>query len=368
MSSRFRYLNFLQIAGALYIIAFHVRAPHSQAGWLAVEMFFVLAGFNMVKSVERHDNLFSYVSSRACRLLPEVSIIWCVCLIMAIAGWHNRGITLFLFSAPVFLQNFIEPFFSPSSGINWIFIMSLWFVGALLQLQIIVFMLRRFLLRSGPIPILCFSFIAGMICRVLLVEFFSGIHRDLSQNVADTLYRMPFCHIEAITLGLMLRRGILPRLGHYLPAIGVFTLSCGLTNMALCHQKLHLGCIGFPAEMQFNYQYLWGYPLLAITMASLCSMDGPFARIVEKVRLPVAVDKLFDKLAYSTYAVYVFHGVFIIAGEHWLRLSFSSADRLPLFIIVVSGAFLTAWVFQSGANSIKSFRQSFHSSQSSSTT
>ena len=45
---RSRYLNLLQIAGALSIVAHHVGMPFSNSAWIAVDMFFVLAGMALI--------------------------------------------------------------------------------------------------------------------------------------------------------------------------------------------------------------------------------------------------------------------------------------------------------------------------------
>ena len=151
---RLRHITLLQLCATLSIIAFHVGVRGAQAGWIAAELFFVIAGFNMAKSLERHSNVRSYAFARVRRLAPEVGVIWCVSVICVAAGWHNREFVLFLCSAPLFLQNFIEPFFDASATVDWGFLLIPWFVAALLQLQILLFMFRRYLIRSTIVVVL----------------------------------------------------------------------------------------------------------------------------------------------------------------------------------------------------------------------
>jgi peptidoglycan/LPS O-acetylase OafA/YrhL len=74
---RVRYVSLLQIAATIAIIGFHSGVRGGQAGWMAVEVFFVLAGLNMTRCFDRHAGVASYVLSRARRLAPRsVSSGW----------------------------------------------------------------------------------------------------------------------------------------------------------------------------------------------------------------------------------------------------------------------------------------------------
>jgi hypothetical protein len=47
LTHRSSHLNLLQMGGAFSIVAFHIEIPFSGVGWIAVELFFVIAGINM---------------------------------------------------------------------------------------------------------------------------------------------------------------------------------------------------------------------------------------------------------------------------------------------------------------------------------
>ena len=146
---RSRYLNLLRIAGALSIVAYHVGMPFSNSAWIAVDMFFVLAGMNMARVLDCDQSICSYAVSRVERLGPQMLVIWCVAVVSVLAGSGSPGIMWFITVGPVFLHNLALPFFEYTFPRDWIF-GPLWFVAALMQLQLLLFGLRKVLLRARP--------------------------------------------------------------------------------------------------------------------------------------------------------------------------------------------------------------------------
>jgi peptidoglycan/LPS O-acetylase OafA/YrhL len=281
---RSRYINLLQIAGTIAIIAFHVNVRGAQMGWIAVELFFVLAGYNMTRAIDRYDGVIPYVGSRVRRLAPEVSVVWCITLVCVLAGWKSLGLFLFLGSAPVFMENLIEPFFDFSANVNWVFLLSLWFVAALIQLQVIVLLLRRYFVKGNVWRLLCAILLFEALCSILVAGILGGLQRNVTYLVADTIYRLPFAHLLAITLGLMLGRGLLQGIGRYFPLVLIIVLGAGFVNLLDSNGHMSISCLGFPSEMEFNYEFIWGYPLLAFAAATLCATDGAWQQSWRKSR------------------------------------------------------------------------------------
>ncbi len=346
---RLRHITLLQLCATLSIIAFHVGVRGALAGWIAVEFFFVIAGFNMAKSLERYSNVRSYAFARVRRLAPEVGVIWCVSLICVAAGLHNREFVLFLCSAPFFLQNFIEPYFDSSTA-DWGFLLTLWFAAALLQLQIVLFIFRRYLIRSNIVVILGVSLTLTVLCQILTAEMLGGLHRNLDYMVADTIDRMPFSHLTAMIMGVMLGLGRLQGINRYFSVIIAMVLGAGLMNIYATQGSLTIGSLGYPLTMKFNYQYLWGYPLLAVAAASLCAGDGWLAATLAKLTMPAGLERWLNKLALLSYGAYAFHGLILSPANQGLRFSgwsLNSLGQFVLFLLIVVGAFFTAWLFQS---------------------
>jgi hypothetical protein len=316
---------------------------------MAVELFFVMAGLNLTRTLDRYDGVVSYTRDRARRLAPEVGVVWALVLICVLAGWKSPGLVAFLVSAPLFLQNFAEPFFPPDAYVSWIGLLSLWFVAALMQLSVFLFLVRKAILRRGAAFLLLGSLALGLLFRVVLVEALGGFQRNLSHDTADTLYRMPFTHIEAMILGVLLGRGLLSGIGRYIPLFALTILGAGLANAMLGQGSVTLGSLGFPIGMAFNYQYLWGYPLLALAAASVCAPDGPFATAIDKLSMPARMEALVSAWSRLTYGAYVFHGLILAAIWNAMRqmgLPLGKLELAAAFLATTLGGFAAAAVFQ----------------------
>lgn len=122
----------LQIAGALSIIGFHSGLPFCEAGWTAVELFFVMAGMHMASAMKRQAGILEYGASRYKRLLPEVALVWVVVFSFVLLGFGSPGMRCFLASAPFGLQNLSPLFFQYQLPRDSVF-GALWFVAALLH-------------------------------------------------------------------------------------------------------------------------------------------------------------------------------------------------------------------------------------------
>jgi len=339
-----RYHSLLQIGAALAIVAYHVGVRGTSAGWIAVEIFFVLAGYRMSHSLTRYSSALEYVGSRVRRLAPEIGVVWVICIGALLAGWQPFNLWLFLGSAPLFMQNFMEPLWSFESNENWTFLTAMWFAAALLQLQLLFVLLRRFLARGRTSLLLSFGLAGGICSRLLLASQVGPLQRDLPLGDAYILYVMPLTHLEPITLGFVLGRCPWPWRSGLSSVVMLVVLALGTLNFAYADGTMPVTSFGFPAAMRFNYQYLWGYPVLAALVAMLCAPNSPLATAVQSVQLAGPVERAIAKLASLTYGVYVFHGLFL--AFLWPASADSMAGRLGAFLITAIVTFLAAWVFQ----------------------
>ena len=337
----------MQIAGALGIVAFHLGAPCSDSFWIAVELFFVIAGLNMAKSLDRAQSIHSYVGGRIRRLGPEVLAVWSATLIVVTSGEGSPGMLWFVLTGPVFLQNLTLPFFDYTMPNDWTF-GPLWFVGALLQLQLLLFALRKLLVRLKPGVLIVASAVIGMSFRLAVAALSGESLHSLSAPTADALYCLPLTHLEAIVLGLLIGRGALPRFGRLFPLFCVMAIALGAVNLTLSPVQMSLNSLGFAFPLRVNYVYVWGYLILALTAASLCTPTGGLAVGVEGLTLPGWADKMLVKIASLTYGVYAFHGLIMATGMNagtLLAQPHAPGLRLLLFAITVVQAFLIAWGF-----------------------
>jgi len=211
---RSTYQNLLQIGGATAVIGYHVGLFGTAIGHFAVALFFVIAGSNMARSRQTSGTLLSYTIDRIKRFVPELSVIWLVCLIcFALVSARKEFLSFLLCSA--LLENFIKPFLDMTAHVNWMFIMALWFVAALIQLQIFLFLIRGWLSRAKPLLIFSAAIVFGMIWKTGFAAIQGQLQCNLNVDFGDSLYRMPFTHVEAIIFGFLLGRGSLKIVARY---------------------------------------------------------------------------------------------------------------------------------------------------------
>jgi hypothetical protein len=344
---RSRYLDLFQIVGVLGVVAVHVGVPYSNSVWIVVEVFFVIAGINMAKALDSGQSISGYAVSRIRRLGPEVLAIWSAAVVLVVSGEGSSGMLWFIFTSPAFMQNLGVAFFRYTMPNDWAFA-PLWFVGALLQLQFLLFVVRRVLLRAKP-EVLVFACAGiGTLVRLVFAMLSGENLHSLSKPQATVLFCLPLTHLEPLVLGVLIGRGGLPRIGRLLPFFCVVTLGLGAVNVALSGGEVSSHSLGFPHLLRLNYAYLWGYPILALTAASLCSPNGRLAVAVEGLTLPGWADNMVLKLASLTYGAYAFHGLVMATGLNAAMLLTGSHTRkvqLLLFALTAVQSFLIAWGF-----------------------
>jgi len=306
-----------------------------------------MAGINMASAFDGKQSVAGYARSRVRRLFPELGVVWCVAVLFVILGAGTAGLWWFIGTAPFFLHNLSLPFFNYSLPQDWVFA-PLWFVGTLLQLQVLLFASKRFWFAAKPASIIIAAVCIGLSYRLLFGWLLAAHPRNLLSSSADALYCLPFCHAEAITLGLMLGRGALPGIGRWLPVFVVVALGLGALNVWLSPGLVSVRSLGFEFPLRTNYIYVWGYLVLAFVAASVCAKNGPLAVAFERMKRPPWLDHGLARLGALTYGVYVFHGIIMatgLNGSGWLSREHAPYLRLLLFAITIIESLLLAWIF-----------------------
>jgi peptidoglycan/LPS O-acetylase OafA/YrhL len=118
----FRYdLNFLRAVAVSLVVLFHFQVNGLNAGFIGVDVFFVISGWLMTKIIYEglREEKFSFIDfylARARRILPALIVL---CIALLIIGWffllpsEFRQLGKHLAATPVFLSNII---FSSEAG------------------------------------------------------------------------------------------------------------------------------------------------------------------------------------------------------------------------------------------------------------
>ena len=343
---RSQYLNLLQILGLCAVIAFHVGTPFSDAGWIAVELFFVIAGINMAGAVDREQSVLAFAGSRIKRMAPELCVAWGGAVLLVIAGYSTGGIWWFVATGPFFGQNLTLLSFDYSFPRDWV-IGPLWFVGALLQLQCFVFALKSLWMRARPAAVVLASLCFGVAFRFVAGLVLADETGMLSSFRGDVLYCLPFSHIEAITFGVLAGRGAFPKVGRFVALFAGLALAAGAVNLWLSDGQIGPRSLGFAFPLHLNYSHVWGYPILALAAVSICARNGSLAVALSQVRRPAWLHNGLVRLAPLGYGAYVFHGVIMAAGINGSRSLLywdGGVPRMLLFGITLVESFALAWI------------------------
>jgi hypothetical protein len=356
---RSRYVSLLRITGALAIVANHVGVPHANLAWILLDVFFVVAGMNMAGALESDQSIASYALSRIKRLGPEMLAVWCVAVAFLVLGRGTSGMSWFVATGPVFAQNLAHPFFAYTAPQDWVFT-PLWFIAALMQLQLLLFGMRRVLVRTRPWIVLVAAVGIALLFRTLYTMLLAQSPASPAVRDALILYIQPLTHLEAIVLGVLMGRGGLPRIGRLLPLFCLLAISLVAINLARSPGEVR-DAIGIAAGLDFeyplrlHYSHIWGYSVIALAAASLASRNGRLADAIEKLPLPASVDKAVLTMASLTYGAYVFHGTLMATGVNAASIlaRLHAPGLLLLFTITALQAFLLAWLFQKAVAGIK---------------
>jgi acyltransferase-like protein len=303
---RSRYMSLLQIAGALSIVGNHVGLPHSNLAWIFLDVFFVMAGMNMARILESDRSIGSYGLSRIKRLGPHILAIWCIAVAFLLSGLGSPGMSWFIATGPAFVQNLVQPFFA-YTPIDRLF-GPLWFVAALMQLQLLLFSMGKVIARTRPEIVLVAAVGIALLFRTLYPMLTAQSPASLATRDAGILYVQPLTHLEAIVLGVLIGRGALPRIGRLLPIFCLLAISLVAINLAYSPAEMSdaIGIaagLGFEYPLRLQYAHIWGYTVIAFAAASLASRNGPLADGIEKLRLPARVDNILFALASLTYGI-----------------------------------------------------------------
>jgi hypothetical protein len=344
--------QFLQILGALTIVAFHVGFPFADFGWAAVEIFFVMAGINMSGALHREEPLTKYFLSRYRRLVPELSVVWLLSLVLLAAGLGTTGMEWFVISSPFFVHNLTVFFFKFDLPTDAVF-GPLWFLGALIQLQVTAFACRRFLINTSSSVVLTGAVILGVLSRMAFGCLF-GQPVHLNSEHGLMLYCMPYCHLESIIIGILIGQGKLRNLGRLLPLFIALLLIGGAAVIAGREDGGTIANLGYLFPLHEKASQLWGYPLLAFAAASLCAPEGPVAKRINGIRFSPRFSLAVSSFAASTYGIYCFHGLVISSGiNERIVHGHSSLEKTLLFSLIL----IQAWLISIGVRWL--FRQTF---------
>jgi peptidoglycan/LPS O-acetylase OafA/YrhL len=303
---RCRYHALLQIIGFLAVVAFHAEVPGMDHGWIAVELFFALAGYNMARMLQQRSTFKDYLVARYRRLSPPLLLLVPAVVLLIVLG--SKSALTFVVSAPLQMHNLLRVTMTDWRETDMAWVPS-WFLASLFQLQLLVFLVRGVLTHAHVLVVLAAAAGLGVSFRLGLGTVLQGAEGVLTFADADVLYWAPLTHVEAIVGGVQVGLGrlLVPRGGSRLGFVAL-AVGAALGVVALTVPLVSSEGPTFPLGQAGVGEHIWGYLALAAAAIVLVDKRHFLARWVLSWKLNPRVDAAIESLSRLTFLGYVLHG------------------------------------------------------------
>lgn len=301
------------------------------AGWLGVDIFFVISGFVVTMAAFRELEVgetprLNFFIRRLARIAPLYFLSMAIYLIAVKSDPVKGGDAWFQILTHI---SFTHNFFPSSTGaIN----PPTWTIGTEMQLYLLVIALMAWLPRYRPWLFALAVFAVAIACRYVAYASNLGESDALLSHYTT---QMP-CTVDNFGMGMVLamlkQKGSLPQLGAIRSAI---FFGIAVLGLVACQQILS-------AHWE-TYWTIWWLPTFFRSFAALFCALLVFTAITMPERLQNSIPNLFVFLGQISYGIYLWHFIVIM-----LLLKYASLGRVAflgstLLLTVVMAAF--SWYF-----------------------
>ena len=262
------------LRGIAFLLVFALHTDYLQAGWVGVQLFFVLSGFlitgillDMKKALPPREYFFKFYGRRFLRIFPlyyfYLLLMSGVVLWLITIAYRPNYMKLFLGQIQYAAFYVYDFFFATNFFKHSLFLDHFWSLSVEEQFYIF-WPVLILLVPEKALKKLFLSFIVlGPVLRIAL--FFlhrSGVFRFLGDPVSVFIYPLPFSHIDAFAFGAYISRYPIPNAKRQFFSCWVLPV-IGYAAQYLATGGIGAG-FGFWVSLFFEnaYQYIWGYSLL----------------------------------------------------------------------------------------------------------
>ena len=346
MSSMIPGLDGLRAIAFLLVFALHTN--YLQIGWVGVSLFFVLSGFlitgillDMKKALASNQYFLKFYGRRFLRIFPLYYFY--LLLVVVITTW-----LISLPYRPRYMQTALDQikyaffyvydfFFATDAFKQSNFLDHTWSLSVEEQFYIV----WPFLLLQVPDKYLKKLFLAviimGPVFRLALYFVHaSGVIASLADDPAQAIYPMPFSHMDAFALGAYISRFSIPHAKKQFLILLVLIPVIGFAAQYMATGEIGaVSAFGYPLQMPYSFQFVWGYTLLNYFFAILIygvAREGWFVRFLE-----IRPARYLGKISYG---MYVYHFPIIWFAGRMADLSIMD----PLLKPLIAGVSLVATI------------------------
>jgi peptidoglycan/LPS O-acetylase OafA/YrhL len=308
-----RGLNGLRAIAFLLIFFFHAR--YFDAGWVGVQLFFVLSGFlitgillDMKASLPKNQYFKKFYGRRFLRIFP---VYYFYLIAMGIlATWlisidYRPGWMELFTKQARYATFYIYNFYSATIFHEYNhFLAHFWSLAVEEQFYIFWPLLILFTPEKWHKKIFIGLIAMGPVFRLGLLFIHNyGDIRMLVASPAEAIYVLPFSHIDSFAIGAYISRYSLPKAKEQFFFLLGFIPIVGFATQYLATGEIgSISALGFPLHMPDAYQFIWGYSLLnyffAVTIYVIVR-HALFVRFLESAPL-----RYLGKISYG---LYIYH-------------------------------------------------------------
>lgn len=324
-TTRLAYLDVLKAIAIFAVVLYHAGILHY--GYLGVDVFLVLSGFFVTKSLER-KKYFSFVGSRTLRLLP---VLLAAGLIAMVAGWfamlpddyENLGESVV--ATNLFANNILSAITTRdywSIANEYRPLMHTWYVGLLMQFCLVYPLLVYLARLDKKTPRRTLLVILCSLGLLSLLVYFAGT------NEVNRFYYLPARFFEFAAGGIV---ALVYEPSRDKPFHPAFSYVCYALLMGL----LIIGFRIMPDAVRL---------VLVVALTVMLVMSG------EALAGSVFSNKVLAKVGVASYSIYVWHQVLFAFYRYVFGNQFTAWRYLLLFVAVGLVSWASYWVIEQGVS------------------
>jgi len=339
-----------------FFLVFLCHTNYATVGWVGVLLFFVLSGFlitgiliDMKESLPSRAYFIKFYGRRVLRIFPLYYFYLFLMLGLAFLLYEfnfKPSRMLEYFQQMPYALAYIYDFFAASTRYKEsVFLTHFWSLSVEEQFYIFWPLLILLTPKKHYKKLFLAAIIAGPIFRVIFTYMYDNhVFRFLRLGTADSIYSLPFSHIDAFGIGALISRYGIPRARQQFWALLVAIPIIGFVTQYLSTGDMgSLGGLGFSLPIGDGYKQIWGYSLLnyffAVTIYAV-AREGLFNKFLESGWM-----KYLGKISYG---LYVYHFILIYFAariQDYVELSLLQAQfvtaivALPATILVAALSF-----------------------------
>jgi peptidoglycan/LPS O-acetylase OafA/YrhL len=299
-----------------FLLVFLIHTDYLNFGWVGVQLFFVLSGFlitgillDMKEYLPKKEYYIKFYGRRFLRIFPLYYFY--LLLMTGLTSWLKslafRPVKMQVFLdqmpyAAVYVYNF---FYASNQFEHTALLEHFWSLSVEEQFYIFWPLLIMLTPTKHVKKLFLGAIFGGLAFRILYTLLYRFYPLPfLQENMAISLYALPFTHLDAFGFGAFLTRFEFKKPKLQLAILAVLTplLGFGTRYLATGSWTDHLTGLGYPFSMPKGGQYIWGYSVLNYLFALLIYLVIREKLFVRFLELP-----WLSYLGKISYGLYVYH-------------------------------------------------------------